>query len=74
MKAGDQIASDPSGPDPTRSAGERSIVVAPGIGRVLGMVGGPKDLALWISDRKANGDGFPGEYVVRLPRRMVTQV
>jgi hypothetical protein len=29
----------------------------------------PKALPLYLADRIANGDAFPGEHIVRLPRR-----
>jgi hypothetical protein len=45
-----------------------AIVVAPGVGRVHGLVGAVKDLQTDLEDRKANDVAFPGEYIVRLPR------
>ena len=48
---------------------KRAIVVAPSVGRVLGMYGDPTVLRMWIGDRKENREAFDGEYVVRLPRR-----
>lgn len=45
-----------------------AIVVAPGVGRVMGLVGSVSDLRLELEDREANGVNFPGEHIVRLPR------
>jgi len=44
---------------------KRAIVVAPGIGRVLGMYGDPQVLRMWIDDRMANGEGFAGRLELR---------
>ena len=44
---------------------KQTILVAPGIGYVWGTLGATETLLL---DRIANGDSFPGEMLVRLPR------
>jgi len=46
----------------------RTILAAPGIGMVHGTFGAG---AMLLGDRIANGDAFPGEFVVRVPRRFV---
>ena len=47
-----------------------AIVVAPNVGRVLGMWSGNISfLREAIIDRQANGEDFPDEHAVRLPRR-----
>jgi hypothetical protein len=45
-----------------------AIVVAPGVGRVHGLVGAVAYLRVELADRAANDVGFPGEHIVRLPR------
>jgi hypothetical protein len=46
-----------------------TIVVADG-GIVVASLCGPVDrLRVWIADRRANGEAFPGERIVRLPRK-----
>jgi len=45
-----------------------AIVVAPGVGRVQGLVGAVNALRVDLADRAANDVAFPGEYIVRLPR------
>ncbi len=37
---------------------------------IIGMVGSRKELELRVSDRIANDEAWPGEKVVRVPRRM----
>lgn len=49
-----------------------AIVVAPGVGRVKGLVGAVKDLQVDLADRQANDVAFPGEYIVRMPRSVST--
>ena len=44
----------------------RTILAAPGVGMVKGTYAAT---ATSLTDRKANGDAFPGERVVRVPRR-----
>ena len=46
-----------------------AIIVAPKVGRISGCAETTKGLLVDVSDRIANGDAFPGEYVVRIPRR-----
>ena len=46
-----------------------AIVVAPSVGRVHGLIGHPARLRMEIEDRRANGEGFPDERVIRLPKR-----
>lgn len=44
-----------------------SIIAAPGVGYV-GFIGRHEDAVALVSDRIANGEAFPGERPVRLPR------
>lgn len=46
----------------------RTILAAPGVGMVFGTFGYG---AMLLDDRIADGYAFPGERVVRLPRRFV---
>lgn len=47
-----------------------AALAAPGVGLVHGTFGVPVEtLRVWLDDRRADGDAFPGEFVVRLPRR-----
>ena len=47
-----------------------SILAAPGIGWVINTQGLHNKMALLLYDRQQNGDSFPGEHVVRFPRRI----
>jgi hypothetical protein len=49
----------------------RRIIVAPAIGRVHGSW---NFHALDVVDRRANGTAFPGERIVRVPRRLARRV
>ena len=46
----------------------RTILAAPGVGMIHGTYGADETL---LYDRQANGDAFPGEHIVRVPRRFV---
>ena len=46
----------------------RRILAAPGVGMIHGSYGSDQ---VTLSDRRANGEAFPGERVVRVPRRAV---
>ena len=46
-----------------------AVAVAPGQGILVGTVMGARELAVLLSDRAANGEGFHEEHLVRLPRR-----
>ena len=47
-----------------------AIVIAPGVGLVHGLAGPAHRVAQWVADRIANGCAYPGERVIRLPRRV----
>ncbi len=47
-----------------------AVAVAPGVGIVHGTMMGALALATLLADRAANGEAFPGEHLVRLPRRV----
>lgn len=47
-----------------------AIVVAPEVGRVLGVTGTAPAVDTWILDREGNGEAFPGETRIRLPARL----
>jgi hypothetical protein len=44
-----------------------AVLAAPGVGYVGG-ISGTRDVATHLSDRIANGEAWPGERMVRLPR------
>lgn len=46
-----------------------AVAVAPGVGLLVGTFMGARELATLLSDRAGNGEAFPEEYLVRLPRR-----
>lgn len=46
----------------------RTILAAPSVGAVAGSFGYGQ---MMLDDRIANGHAFPGEHVVRVPRRFV---
>jgi hypothetical protein len=48
----------------------RLSIVAFGATPALGLIGTPDRLRVAISDRVANGEAFPGECVVRVPRSL----
>lgn len=50
--------------------GRIAIAVAPGVGRVLGYVGGINQVKVQITDAIANGEAFAGQTAIRLPRRI----
>ena len=49
--------------------GRVSIVVS-GHKVVGGLIGQAREVTMALSDREANGEAFPNERIVRLPRRM----
>lgn len=57
--------------DVLRVAGHQrvSCIAVPGYGPLFGTFGWPiEDLKVLLSDRAANGESFPQEFIVRLPR------
>lgn len=51
-----------------RSNTVRTILAAPGVGMIFGTYGADDNL---LYDRIANCEAFPGEHIVRVPRRFV---
>lgn len=47
-----------------------AVLVAPGVGYLVGTFSTAADLKVFHSDRKANGEAWPGERLVRVPRRI----
>jgi hypothetical protein len=47
----------------------KAILWAPKVGQVSGTAGEIGRMRMLLADRIANGEAFPGEIVVRLPRR-----
>ena len=50
--------------------GRQSVLAMPNGKPVGNTIGRAENLVVLLSDRIANGDAFPGERVVRLPRRL----
>jgi hypothetical protein len=47
-----------------------AVAIAPGVGLIQGVLGSPVQVGTLIGDRIANGDAFPGETWIRLPKRL----